>query len=193
MEDNNITRELEILKRDYAVLKETLDKQQIINESRLVDAVKGNATFFDRARAIEMTCALVAIACCPSFHYGFGADWWFVVLTDVMMLVCIVFAAYLYGRVNSRKIICLSLKEYASRVTKFRHAMLVWERAGYGVVAVWMLLLIWQIISHSSGGREEVAFVIAMVFSGLLGLVLGKRLNRQVRNTCDVILSQIEE
>ena len=74
-EERNIDQELEQMRQDYAALKERFDKQQIINEKLMQNAMKKDIRrLFLSKKSIPVTIALFIIAVILCYVQGF--DWW---------------------------------------------------------------------------------------------------------------------
>ena len=74
-EEFDINQELEQMRQDYAVLKERFDKQQIINEQLMQNAMKKDVRrLFLSKKSVPLGIALVIVAVVLCFVQGF--DWW---------------------------------------------------------------------------------------------------------------------
>ena len=74
-EEFDINQELEQMRQDYAVLKERFDKQQIINEQLMQNAMKKDVRrLFLSKKSVPLGIALVIVAVVLCFVPGF--DWW---------------------------------------------------------------------------------------------------------------------
>ena len=74
-EEFDINQELEQMRQDYAVLKERFDKQQIINEQLMQNAMKRDVRrLFLSKKSVPLGIALVIVAVVLCFVQGF--DWW---------------------------------------------------------------------------------------------------------------------
>ena len=72
-EERNIDQELEQMRQDYAALKERLDKQQIINEQLMQNAMKKDVRrLFLSKKSIPATIALFIIAVILCYVQGFA-------------------------------------------------------------------------------------------------------------------------
>ena len=74
-EEFDINQELEQMRQDYAALKERFDKQQIINEQLIQNAMKKDVRrLFLSKKSIPVTIALFIIAVILCYVQGFA--WW---------------------------------------------------------------------------------------------------------------------
>ena len=74
-EEFDIDQELEQMRQDYAASKERFDKQQIINEQLMQNAMKKDVRrLFLSKKSIPATIALFIIAVILCYFQGF--DWW---------------------------------------------------------------------------------------------------------------------
>ena len=74
-EEFDINQELEQMRQDYAALKERFDKQQIINEQLMQNAMKKDVRrLFLSKKSVPLGIALVIVAVVLCFVQGF--DWW---------------------------------------------------------------------------------------------------------------------
>ena len=74
-EEFDINQELEQMRQDYAALKERFDKQQIINEQLMQNAMKKDVRrLFLSKKSVPLGIALVIVAVVLCFVQGFA--WW---------------------------------------------------------------------------------------------------------------------
>lgn len=192
--EREIMAEMAQLKADYQELRSELEKQQIVNENKLVHIVGRKAGDIRKVKFTEIMCAALAFTCCPSFHYGFGADWWFVYATAALMAISAIVSFVLYGRVDTGHLFTKSLLEYSQSIKRFRRNMINWERIGYVLMTIWVSVLGYQIWIHNSEEQAVLYLTLAiMILAAITGAIIGYRLFRKVMDTCDDIISQIEE
>ena len=74
-EERNIDQELELMRQDYAALKERFDKQQIINDHLMQNAMKKDVKrLFLSKKSVPAVIALFIIAVILCYVQGF--EWW---------------------------------------------------------------------------------------------------------------------
>ena len=87
LEERNIDQELEQMRQDYAALKERFDKQQIINEQLMQNAMKKDVRrlFLSKKTVpIGIACAILGVI----LSYIQGMAWW---LTLSIIIFCVIF------------------------------------------------------------------------------------------------------
>lgn len=185
----------EQLRRDYTTVKSGLDKQEIINERLL------RATFAAKVKDIHsvgwissIMGASVIVLSPLVFHYNPSVkfSWAFVIGTDIMMLVCILFN-YLFHRDVKAPKAGDDLLTFARKVRKLKADYQGWVKYALVMILGWSVWLVTELI-HNLGAAPSTYFMVAGMLAGVLvGGILGYRMDVKVVSRCDEIINSIEE
>ena len=125
-EERNIDQELEQMRQDYADLKERFDKQQIINEELMQNAMKKDVKrLFLSKKSVPAVIALFIIAVILCYVQGF--DWWVPLSLIIYVILTIPGVFWVYKGIREEDIYngdILSTTE-ALRKFKKRYVILV--------------------------------------------------------------------
>ena len=186
----DINQELEQMRQDYAALKDSYDKQQIVNDLILKKSMKqaGGRLRFNSNLTIALGVAAVAFAfVIPQL----GLSKLFFFFTLALMMVAVI-AAVLASRHLPR--LDGDLVTAATETVRFRKIYTTWPKIGIPLAAVWFGLFIWEALkSHVAEASDIYLFVACMVVFVLLGIVFGLKHRRNLLDATDDLLSQIEQ
>lgn len=193
VEKNETLDELELLRKEYELLKKRLDKQDIVNETLM------KKTFSSKVKSIHnigWTSALlgvfVIIVSPFAFHYNpvWNLSWAFVGATDIMMLFCI-YKTWEYHFNLSSPRENEDLVKFAASVKKIRDQYKDWIKTAFVMIAGW---LIWMAVETIVNNDDKMSvFILACAAIGAtIGGIIGYRMDKNVIRNCDEILSEIE-
>lgn len=193
MENNDYT--LEQMRVEYQALKDTVSKQEIINDRLMRETMKSKVRGIKSTLLISMACAIVVILISPFvFHYNpvINASWWFIAGTDIMMVSCLFLDWKFNHKMQDTDLSHCDLLSFAKEAKVTRSHYKSWTKWGFVLVTIWVLWLCAEIWCHSS--EPKVAkFMIAGVFAGLIiGGITGLKMNKTIIRNCDEIIAQIE-
>jgi len=191
--DNNNDLLLNQLRADYAVLKERLEKQEIINERLLSSTFSSKVKDIHSIGWTSSICAVFVIAISPvAFHYNpvFNLSWAFTIGTDVMMFACLFFNWYFHHGVKAPQH-GDDLLAFAGSVKLLRKRYQMWIRVGFGLIAVW---LSWMLIElyFKLDTKEFCLMLIPLVSGVVIGGAIGLRMDRKLIGRCNEIIREIE-
>ena len=187
METNDNT--LLEMQRQMEQLREKLADQKIVNDRMLRNSCRNTVSRLQFKSSVPIAAAFAALAMFPALRY-LGFSWYFLIFTDVMLLVAIV------AMMLTRKHIPdldKDLVTATSEITKFRKINADWIKYGIPCLVVWLGLLVWDVTKNIQLGREELYGFIGGVAVGLLiGGAIGLKNRRDILNGSDELLAQIE-
>lgn len=184
---------LEQLRDDYAVLKEKLSDQEIINDRLLNATFKAKVKDIHSVGWISSACAVFVIVSAPfAFHYNpvMEMSWAFIIGTEILMLTALFFNWFFHSRVNAPTP-GDDLLAFATSVKLLRKRYRYWMRIGFCLLAVWFIWIAVE-LSFRFETRELLLTLIPIVIGGLIGALAGLRLDRKVISRCDEIIKEIE-
>ena len=186
----NTDNTLREMQQQMQQLREKLANEKIVNDRMLRTSFRKTVNQLNTRTSLPIAMACAGLAFFPLLRY-LGFSWYFLIFTDVMLLVAIV--AMLLTR---RHIPCLDndLVTAASEITTFRKINADWIKYGIPCLVVWVGLLAWDVIKNVQLGRDNLyGFVGGAVIGLIIGGAIGLKNRREILNGSDELLDQIEE
>lgn len=194
MEENSYN--LEQMLADYKALKETLDKQEIINDKLLRETMRNKVSSIRNRAGISIACGIFVILIAPfAFHFNpvCNASWWFVGATDIMMAVCIFFDWKFNHKVQSADLASCNLLEFSKDVKQMKMNYKNWLYAAFPIMAVWVGWFAAEVWIHSEEPKLAIAMMAGLAAGVVAGGTIGYLMNRKITKTCDEIIENIEQ
>ena len=188
--------ELEQLKEEYAILKNKFSQQEVINKRLLRETMRQKVRGINNIALVSSLCGVFVVLVSPfAFHYNpvINASWIFVAATDLMMLACIYFNWKYNHKLNDTNLSNCDMKEFAKNVQYTRNKWHNWVKIAIPMVIVWAGWLIAEILMCTDNKKAGLACICGIAVGGVLGCILGFKMNRKVVDHCDEILDQIDE
>ena len=193
MERMNETNELEEMRAQMALLKEKLNKEEILTDSLLRQAMTGKMSTINRYKWIALFASLFALTFGNASWYSIGMPLRFLIGTSIIMVVCVVATWIIHAKMDEKDIMDGNLLEVAKNVKKLKKQYITWQRIGYPVVAVWLLWFGYELMSLDKDKEYLWGLLISCIIGGIIGGIWGHMMNRKVMRSCDELIRQIEE
>jgi hypothetical protein len=187
--DNN--QELEQLRQDYAVLKERFDKQQIVNEQLMQNAMKRDVKriFLSKKSTIAAS-ALLIIAVILSFAQRF--EWWVSFSLILFGLTSIPVVIWVYKGVHEEDIYNGDILTTAETLRKFKKRYLILEAfvcIFFFAFVVWAMIYVFSSnISTQLMWRRVIILALLCIGALYLEYYFAKRLLK----ACDDIIERLK-
>lgn len=192
------TNELQEMKEQMALLKETLRKEQIVNDKLLREAMRGKVESIHRRAWIVGACALyVCTFGIWSFH-ELGLSWWLIGATVVMMIYSVAKTIIMHRRLAVNRVMTDDLRTVAHAAKRLKEDYIRALYGGMAMVFCWLVWLCGEILfGHTIYAESSMiarcAVMGTMLVGGAVGFAIGYKMHRRVLNLCDEIIRQVEE
>lgn len=189
-----MSNELEEMRSQISILKDKLEKQNIINEQHLRRSMKSKMSDINRTVRATIVAGVFAAVFCPIYFHGMGCSLAFVLVTSLMLAVCLVLTImqkiYL-GRLDLSQD---NLVDAAQKLSKVRTHYKEWYKIALPMIVIWMSWLLYEMIGTMGIDTPyAIWFYVGVVVGAVIGGFIGVRINRKVVRKANEILSQIEE
>ena len=194
MENTFISHELEEMRSQIGILKEKLEKQNIVNEKHIRKSMKSNMSSINNTVTATIFLGVFALLYCTWFFWSQGCSLAFVISTAVMLAVCLgltIIQRVNLGRMDFSK---GNLIETAQNLSKIKAHYQDWHKIAIPMIVIWFGWMIYEMIGIL--GLESpmaIGFCCGAAAGGIIGGVLGFRINRKIVRRTSEILEQIEE
>ena len=120
MERMNETNELEEMRAQMALLKEKLNKEEILTDNLLKQAMTGKMSTINRYKWISLFAALFALTFGNMSWYQIGLPLRFLIGTSVLMVLCVVVMWIIHAKMDERDIMDGNMLEVAKNAKKLK-------------------------------------------------------------------------
>ena len=192
MENTFISHELEEMRSQINILKQQLEKQNIVNENHIRNSMKSKAN--DLRKTIRGTVGggIFAILYCPICFYYLGCSLPFIIVTTVMLAICLALTIrqnVVLGRMDFSQ---GNLVETAESLGRVRKHYVQWTRwAAPLIIVPWYAWCMYEFMKLDKPGG--MFLLIGATIGGITGGIVGFSINRKVVRKADEILSQIDD
>lgn len=192
------TNELQEMKEQMALLKETLQKEQIVNDKLLREAMQGKVDRIHRKAWVVGACALyVCTFGIWSFH-DMGLSWWFAGATVLMMIYSTVKTILIHRRLAANNVMTDDLRTVAHAAKRMKEDYIRALYGGMAMASVWFIWMALEILFGATIYAESsmiarVAILGLLFFGGVVGFFIGYGMHKRVLKLCDDIIRQVEE
>lgn len=192
MENNQDFMELDEMRAQMAVLKNKLDKETIINERQMRDAMKSKAQTINANAWVSVGASVFVIIWALFFFPAEGFSWCFTAITIIMMLVCDFFTWKHHKNVNS-KTMNGDLVTVAKVMKKLRDDYVNWLKYGIIMVIFWFAWLATEYCIILKDWKLSILIIVSLLISLAIGGFIGLRMHRSVIHNAEDIIKEIEE
>lgn len=194
MENNTlISNELEQMRSQINILKDKLEKQNIVNEKHIRNSMKSKMSSINRTIAGTIVAGALALPFCTWFFWSQEMSILFVVTTAIMLAVCL-------GLTISKQVILKrldfssgNLVEVAQKLEGIKKYYQDWIKIGIPMILIWFSWFIYEIISNLGVSPMTMGLCTGALIGGLIGGFIGFRIDHKVIRKTAEILEQIEE
>lgn len=194
MENNTIiSNELEQMRSQISLLKDKLEKQNIINEKHIRKSITSKMSDISRTILISIVAGVFALVYCTWFFWHQGLSTLFVAGTAVMLIICVGLTIYQQIRLRSIDFSKDNLVRTAELLNRIKKHYRQWQWVAIPVVVLWIMWLIYEMVSTLGTETYVIGFCCGALVGGMIGGIIGLRVNRKVIRKTSEILEQIEE
>ena len=185
--------QLEEMRQQMAILKQKLEKQEIVNDRMIRRLIKKNVVGVNRTYLwLSILCIVMIPYCYWAFVTlsGFSVAFW--IATSIFLL-----GAFLYTYFNGKDLRdshlmqedMLEVRRKVARAKKLDHD---WLYIGIPFLILWIGWFAYEV--YKKGGAEEVTtFLLAGTVGGIVGAIIGLSVHFRTQRQYKEIINQIEE
>lgn len=184
---------MEEMRSQISLLKDKLEKQNIINEQHIRRSMKSKMSDLSRTMAITVFAGVFALAYCTWFFLSQGLSCAFVIATAVMLVVCVGLTILQRVRLANMDFSSSNLVDAAQTLAKVKKHYREWHWVAIPILVVWFSWLIFEIISTMGTDSYVIGFCCGALTGGVIGSIIAFRINRRMVRKMSEILDQIDE
>ena len=186
------SKELQELKSEFNDLKETLNKQRIVNKELLAQVQKQKASFIGKDLAKRMSMDIITIPMIIVICHAIGWPMWFAAAVSIWALIDLL--AVLVGRkkFDTRKMLdddVLTAAKTVKEYKRFYHLSVVVGAIPAVALVAFVLIRIYT----QSAPDENMLFPTAIyIFTCVAGVLYAVKTYRKKMEACDNLIDSLE-
>lgn len=185
--------ELEQMRQQMNVLKQKLDKQEIVNDRIMRKSMKRNVTNINRR---YLAICIICITMIPYSYWAFvvlnGMSLGFWAATSVMMLIVFAYTIYTGRHMRSNRLLEEDLLTAREKVAKAKKMDSDWLKFGIPMIVLWIVYLTYEFQRVFKGEDFTIMAIVAGV-SALVGAAIGFKVHIDTQTKYQDIIDQIED
>ena len=186
------SKELQELKSEYNDLKETLNKQRIVNQELLEQIRKQKASFIGKDLTKRMSMDIITIPMIIVICHAVGWPIWFAVAVSIWALIDLVAVLVGRKRFDTQKMLdgdVLTVAKTVKEYKRFYHLSVV--VGAIPAVALVAFVLI-RIYTQSAPDDNMMLPTAIYIFACLAGILLSVKTYRKKMEACDNLIDSLE-
>lgn len=185
--------ELEEMQSQLALLKQKLNKEEIVNDQLLRDVTRQRVRRLNRNVWQEGICVVFVMTFGNFVFRQMGCSWWFIAGTTVMMLICFLATFIPHRRVKESEIMQGDLLTVAKQVRRLRKLYDDWMRIDIPMVSVWFIWFLVELyFQHTDSLFIFLFTAVGTLIGGVVGGSIGWHQHKKYVREMDEIITQIE-
>lgn len=188
-----MSNELESMKAQLGLLKEKLEKQEIVKQQHLRKAIKGKLGEINRIAVKMMLVGLFAILYSTWWLNHFGFSVYLQAGTFLMLAFSTIATFVQHKNLLAAKELSADLVKETFDLVKLKKRYSQWLYLAIPMVLVWLSLMVYE-IANVIAIKEFAATMIAGVAIGaVIGGIVGIKIHYRTIRKIDEMLAQIKE
>ena len=182
----------EEMRQQMAILKEKLEKQEIINDSIIRQSMKKNAS------SILNRYYIIAVLCLFLIPYGYWAfieiqhlSMAFWIGTNVLMLICLAATIYNGRFLHTTRRFDKDLVEAQQAVARAKKLDRDWLFLGIPMIVIWLSWYFYEI--HQQMAQDSINLFIGAAVGTVIGAAIGLIIHFNTQRKYQEIIEQIED
>ena len=191
MERKEELAELAEMKRELKLLRERLDKENIISRNHIKKGMQKNISHLSRYGRMEVVLGAFALINFQFIfsHFGFSAA--FMTVTSLGLLGAVI-ASIIYHRNIFKLITCmLDLLTMAYELSRLKQRYATWRRYAIPCMIVWIGWMCYE--CYMMNNEIAMSLATGCLVGAVIGGVIGTRLYYRQVSRIDEVLQNIEE
>ena len=189
--------QLEEMRQQMAVLKEKLEKQEIINDQLMRNTIGTKLRKLKVEQRRKIIFIILGLIYIPAIlYYLLHTDLWFIIFTVVFFAGAGLYDTYYTWGINAEDLQNKRLLETRERIIVMKRMNARWLWFSIPFVFVWFALFVWQVYSHDSEFHTSsgvTPLIIGAVVGGVIGGLIGMSKYKKQQRRASELIEEIEE
>lgn len=183
--------ELENMRQQMAILQEKLDKQTIVTDRIVRNAIKKSMGSINKRYLVVIVLAVLMI---PYGYWSFvkvgGMSMSLWIVTSLLMIVTALFTYFNGKSMRDRQLLDANLLEAKKRVARSKKRDNIWLYISIPVMLLWMAWVSWEFAQQIGDMRIAIVTIVA---GGAIGAAIGLKMHLNTQHDYREIIRQIED
>ena len=195
-EMNHNTLELDGLRQQMTLLKEKLDKQEIVNDRLMRQAMSSKMSWIKKYIWFEIAIVPVLLLLFAAIHTLMQLSWWLYAFLAIGLIVDVV-ADYRINRIDKNELLSGNLVEACSKLVRMKRLRAIAFGIPMPLLLVWLAWFLYELMHSSQVAASEMVRGMAAggfvggIVGSVIGLFIGIMLLRKMQRTNDDVINQI--
>ena len=186
------SKELQELKSEFNDLKETLNKQRIVNKELLAQVQKQKTSFIGKDLAKRMSMDIITIPMIIVICHAIGWPMWFAVAVSVWALIDLIAVLVERNKFDTQKMLdddVLTVAKTVKEYKKFYHLSMLTGAIPAVILVAFILIRIYT----QTAPDENMLFPTAIyIFTCVAGVLLSVKTYRKKMEACNNLIESLE-
>lgn len=188
---NTITeqQELETLRSQMDILRNKLERENIINEKLMRETMRSRVSTINRQGWISIAAAICMVLWFPLCFNTLSTA--FIITTIVFTAVDAIATWIIHKQVDERQLMSEDIRTVANKMKTLKKRYQWSTVIELPLVLAWCVWFCYEVIQMTGEPWQFMAGAVA--FGALIGFFIALKMYRKVIDNCDAIIRQIEE
>lgn len=193
MDNNMLSAEWQEMKEQIALLKKTIEKQDIVNDRLMRTAMKRKMRSLNREAWFAYVMGAFALVYCNYVFLDMGLSLAFSLSTTVFLLVAIGYTVWEHRGLSTEEIATGRLVEVGRKVARMKRLEQQWLRGVFPFLVLWFGWFVWEIWQYEADKDYALGMIVGGAVGGIMGGVVGYMRYRNKQRLADDILDNIKD
>ena len=193
MDNNMLSAEWQEMKEQIALLKKTIERQDIVSDRLMRRTMKRKMRSLNREARFVYVLGAFALVYCNIVFVNMGLSLWFSLATTVFMLAAIGYTVWMHRGLSVEEISTGRLVEVGRKVARMKRMGQRWLRGVFPFLAVWFGWFVWEIWQSEANKDLALGMIVGGAVGGIVGGIIGYMRYRNTQRLADEILDNIKD
>ena len=188
-----MTTELEDMRQQLSLLKEKLNRQEILNDQLVRQALEGKIRYIDSFSRRKRIWLVTSILFVPGILISaVGMPVWFAIATAAFFIIALIYHEVYMEHISTDDINRRGLAEVSRKALLIKEQGARWLWIGIPGVLIWLATFAYLVLQQTDYEEQGQYILYGMAFGLLIGSALGYIMYRRQQRLIDDLRDSIE-
>ena len=194
MENRELSREIDEMRLQIAMLKEKLESQKIVSQQQLRNSMSTKMSKIEKRMLTTIILGINALVYCIwYFTTRMQLSVAFTIATILLMVVCLAITIYKHHAFRRIDLSRGNVLDVVERLTKIRKHYNEWWKTAVPILLVWYGWWMYELLTIYTHESYIISISVGSCVGVVVGLIAGYKINNKIVNEADEIVEQIHE